>query len=270
MRTSSRPDPSGSHPDGLPNICPPSKTDSGVWHPQGMDKPVAVNLDLRPLWHALSTDERETICGRDVTPAIAQAATDGGVTFPVAEPRPEKNERSVGERRTINCGWCRHGEKPPTPPARLVGWCARCSTWQRIDEIETASPCLNETCSAPASEIRNMTELMRRSNKVEWLTLADAQKVFPAPVDIEGRTAGYEWRERFESIKVLDVGEGFSIHTAIGEGSFWIVRDSGTLADLLDEDEAKSMSFVILERYEERAAWETMVQLEVAGALGCQ
>ena len=231
-----------------------------------MDKPVAVKFGLRPVWHALSSDERETICGRDVTPAIAKAATDGGVTFPVDEPRPEKNEWILGERPAINCGWCRHGEKPPTPPARLVGWCAHCSTWQRIDEMETASRCLNETCSAPASEIRNMTELMRRSNKMDWLTLADEQKVYPAPIDIEEHPAGYGWRKRFDTIVTLEVGEGFSIHSATGEGHFWIVRDSGTLADLLDEAEARGMSFIKLERYKERPAWETVVQREIEEA----
>lgn len=231
-----------------------------------MHDQIAVRFGFTGIWHALSPGGTKTICGRQISAEVIEAATDTGMSFPVSEPPPKPNMWGVVMPRPFNCGWCKRGEKPPTPPSHLVGWCSRCSMWQRIEDRSPAAPCLNETCEADAREIRNMTTLMRRSGKVEWLGLAHKHAVFPALVDIERHGFGYRWRKRFETIEILDVGEGFTIHAATEEGSFWIVRDSGTLADFCHEEEAKTMDFITLEKYEHRAGWETMVQLEVEKA----
>lgn len=42
---------------------------------------------------------------------------------------------------------------------------------------------------------------------------------------------GYDWSQRLDEIRVLSAGEGYAQYAAVGEGAFWIVNDSGTMAD---------------------------------------
>lgn len=76
----------------------------------------------------------------------------------------------------------------------------------------------------------------------------------PPPVNVEHHPAGYPWTDRaFREIRVLARGEGSAIYAAEGESALWIVKDEGTLADFLPEDEHGGL--IRLERYEDDQAW---------------
>lgn len=77
------------------------------------------------------------------------------------------------------------------------------------------------------------------------------------PGAIEHQPARYEWRSRFEDVRVLDKMEGGAVYAATGEGAYWIVIDEGTLADFLPEDEHDGL--IRLMRYDDRQTWDRAV-----------
>lgn len=84
----------------------------------------------------------------------------------------------------------------------------------------------------------------------------------PAPDAVERHPYAYAWSERLEKTRCLRVGEGEATYSAVGEGACWIVHDSGTLADFLDDDEDAGLlaTLITLERYDDCERWETAVQ----------
>ncbi|MGI8775373.1 MAG: hypothetical protein ACR2KQ_10290 [Actinomycetota bacterium] len=86
------------------------------------------------------------------------------------------------------------------------------------------------------------------------------------PDGVERHHFGYHWEQRFPEVSVLRVGEGFSIHSAKGEGSFWLINDEGTLADFLPEGDPLLSQLVTLKRYDDRGRWERAVEMVIADA----
>lgn len=71
---------------------------------------------------------------------------------------------------------------------------------------------------------------------------------------IEVHSHNYAWAKRFPGARMLLGGEGEAVYAAEAESTYWVIRDSGTMADFLpDEDD---IGRVTLERYESREAWE--------------
>jgi hypothetical protein len=76
----------------------------------------------------------------------------------------------------------------------------------------------------------------------------------PEP-DVESHPHGYSWSKRFPDAWMLLGGEGEAVYAAKGEDAYWVIRDSGTMADFLDEEDA-DLARVTLERYSSHEAWE--------------
>jgi hypothetical protein len=79
----------------------------------------------------------------------------------------------------------------------------------------------------------------------------------PLPDQTENHRSGYAWRQRgFSHIQVLARGEGSAVYSVTGEGSYWIIKDQGTLADFLGPDDEDLLeSLIVLERYEGKERW---------------
>lgn len=76
---------------------------------------------------------------------------------------------------------------------------------------------------------------------------------------VEYHRAGHSWRSRFQNLRVLNKMEGGAVYSAEGEGALWIIRDEGTLADFLPEDDSAQEALIQLERYTDRGSWERAV-----------
>lgn len=68
---------------------------------------------------------------------------------------------------------------------------------------------------------------------------------------VEHHPAGDPWRERFPDARTIALFEGGEVHASDAEGGFWLIKDEGTLADLLDPEEDADLlaRLVSLERY---------------------
>lgn len=90
---------------------------------------------------------------------------------------------------------------------------------------------------------------------------------------IERHPYDYPWRDRLVEIEALRQGEGETVYSATGEGAYWIVHDSGTLADFIlhgeslveklglradtfEQDRNLLAQLIRLERYDDEARWE--------------
>lgn len=80
----------------------------------------------------------------------------------------------------------------------------------------------------------------------------------PFPDDVESHPYRYPWERRgFHDVRVVTLGEGTSVYSAVGENAFWIVHDSRTFAHFLDEDD--NMDLLTLHRYNDRVRWKTAI-----------
>ena len=79
------------------------------------------------------------------------------------------------------------------------------------------------------------------------------------PDAFEHHPAGYDWQSRFEDVQVMARMEGGAVYATRGEGALWIIKDEGTLADLLPADDVSQDSLIRLERYEDRLSWERAI-----------
>jgi hypothetical protein len=100
---------------------------------------------------------------------------------------------------------------------------------------------------------------------VEW------EKPIPSTTDgeqpdIEHHSARYNWQSRFEDVQALNKMEGGAVYAAKGEEALWIIKDEGTLADFLPEDDSAQEALIRLERYEDRLSWERAVAFIVQQA----
>ena len=83
----------------------------------------------------------------------------------------------------------------------------------------------------------------------------------PPSDGVEHHGAGYGWPDRLTVLERISAGEGEADYAAEGEGAWWIVHDSGTLADFLDDDNDATMisSLIQLVRYDDRERFERAV-----------
>lgn len=56
------------------------------------------------------------------------------------------------------------------------------------------------------------------------------------PIRTERHPGAYRWHERFPDARRLQTTEGEAVFMAQGEGAWWVISDSGTLADFAPED----------------------------------
>ena len=79
--------------------------------------------------------------------------------------------------------------------------------------------------------------------------------------ETEEHPFGYDWPARFPEHVQVQVGEGWAVFSAQGEGAWWLIFDEGTLADFLDpvDDSEVLASLVRLERFDDRDAWATAI-----------
>lgn len=57
------------------------------------------------------------------------------------------------------------------------------------------------------------------------------------PLRTEGHDAGYNWRQRFPEAERILRGEGSAMYLAEGEGTWWVISDSGMFADFLNDED---------------------------------
>jgi ribonuclease HI len=87
----------------------------------------------------------------------------------------------------------------------------------------------------------------------------------PAPDHVERHPPRYPWASRgFADIRVLAKGEGSATYAATGEGALWIIKDEGTVADFLPQEEHGGL--IQLECYEDLQAWSRAVSFIIEGA----
>ena len=66
---------------------------------------------------------------------------------------------------------------------------------------------------------------------------------------MEEHPARYDYKSRFPNARVIGGGEGGSVLIADDESGAYVITDEGTLATFLDEEEARTMSFVVIRRF---------------------
>lgn len=77
------------------------------------------------------------------------------------------------------------------------------------------------------------------------------------PDAVEHHPATFDWRKRLEEFRYLRWGEGEGTYAATGEGAYWIVHDSSTMADIFDgEEDMWSDLLITLERYDDEERWK--------------
>lgn len=74
---------------------------------------------------------------------------------------------------------------------------------------------------------------------------------------IERHPHRYAWRKRFADAKPVMRGEGGSVHSAEGEGAWWLITDEGTMADFLDDEDLGGL--VKLRRFDEIHSWNQAI-----------
>lgn len=105
-----------------------------------------------------------------------------------------------------------------------------------------------------------------------WQRYVEWQKSTPNPFNaeqpdaVEYHPARYNWQSRFEDLQALNKMEGGAVYAAKGEGAMWIIKDEGTLADFLPEDDSAQEALIRLERYEDHLSWERAVAFIVQQA----
>ncbi len=79
---------------------------------------------------------------------------------------------------------------------------------------------------------------------------------------MEHHPVGYAWRERFPEAQRVAAFEGGAVYGAHAEGGYWLIRDEGTLADLLDLERDKELlsRLITLEPFEDHNKWERAVE----------
>jgi hypothetical protein len=78
----------------------------------------------------------------------------------------------------------------------------------------------------------------------------------PPPDSVEQLPSSHRWKDRFGKIQVLSRMEGGAIYSAVGEDSFWIIYDEGTMADFLGPEDADLIPQLLrLERYKDQERW---------------
>ena len=59
--------------------------------------------------------------------------------------------------------------------------------------------------------------------------------------------------EDFPDMRLLRGFEGGAVYTAEREGRFYLITDEGTMADLLDDEDRKGMTFTSVREFESEA-----------------
>ena len=103
------------------------------------------------------------------------------------------------------------------------------------------------------------------SSRALWERYVEWEKPAAIPFDteqpdaVEYEPAGYSWQSRFEDLQALNKMEGGAVYSARGEGALWIIKDEGTLADFLPQDDSAQEALIRLERYDDQVSWERAV-----------
>jgi hypothetical protein len=87
----------------------------------------------------------------------------------------------------------------------------------------------------------------------------------PSPSDApERHPYGYPWRKRFPDAHVVVRFEGGAVYAAVDSDGFWLIRDEGTLADLLDpvEDADVLARLVSVQHLDDKADWLSAIDAE--------
>lgn len=80
-------------------------------------------------------------------------------------------------------------------------------------------------------------------------------------VIVERHPSGYPWSSRFPDHEVVFRAEGGAVYSARGEEAYWLITDEGTLADLLDPDDADLLTSLIkLEKFDDHADWRAAIE----------
>jgi hypothetical protein len=87
----------------------------------------------------------------------------------------------------------------------------------------------------------------------------------PSPPDaLERHPYDYPWRKRFPDAYVVVGFEGGAVYAAVDSDGYWLIRDEGTLADLLDpvEDADVLARLVSVQHFDHKAAWLSSIEAE--------